>query len=221
MTPEQKREFFKPTFTLKGRIFYPNLLTAKAKKEGGREIFDVMFGFDPKDPANAASIAAMGDFMGKAKNQFHPTVPVQFWVNPIKKYETYVRQDGKPNPEFLKGLSWFNASTGKDFPPVVVDQHRQPIMNPAEVYSGRNAVINVSFWAIDNEKKGLSMNVHAVMLLDGGDKVATGGAPAVNVNQIFGSFAADTVPAGNNTSTAQDPFGATSSNNGGTFGGFV
>ena len=190
MTPEQQKEFFKQTFTLQGRIFHPNLLKAVAKEEGKRETFNTMFAW--QQTSNAQVMQALNAFLQKAKELFHPSVPMQAFVNPIKKYETYFRQDGKPNPDYLKGHYWLNAQSGKDFPPPVVDQTRQPIINEAEVYSGRNAVINISFYNIDGKnggKRGIGCNVNAVMLLEGGEK--QGGTGTVDVNKIFGSFAAD------------------------------
>jgi hypothetical protein len=150
-----------------------------------------MFAWDQN--SNTQGMQALNAFLMKAKELFHPSVPMQAFVNPIKKYETYMRQDGKPNPDYLKGCYWLNAQSGKDFPPPVVDKTRQPIINEAEVYSGRNAVINVSFYNIDGAKggkRGLGCNVNAIMLLDGGEKVGSAGA-GVNVDKIFGAFAAD------------------------------
>jgi hypothetical protein len=166
-------------------------LKAVAREEGKRETFNTMFSWD--QTSNTQVMQALNAFLGKAKELFHPSVPMQAFVNPIKKYETYLRQDGKPNPEYLKGCYWLNAQSGKDFPPPVVDKTRQPIINEAEVYSGRNAVINVSFYNIDGAKggkRGLGCNVNAVMLLDGGEKVGSTGA-GVNIDKIFGGFAQD------------------------------
>jgi hypothetical protein len=191
MTPEQQKEFFKQSFTLKGRIFHPNLLKAVAREEGKRETFNTMFAWE--QTSNPETMQALNAFLMKAKELFHPSVPMQAFVNPIKKYETYMRQDGKPNPDYLKGCYWLNAQSGKDFPPPVVDAMRQPIINEAEVYSGRNAVINVAFYNIDGAKggkRGIGCNVNAVMLLEGGDKVASGGV-SVNIDKIFGGFASD------------------------------
>jgi hypothetical protein len=193
MTPEQAKEFFRQSFTLQGRIFHPNLLQAKAREEGKRETFNVMFSWD--QTSNTQTMQALNAFLQKAKEIFHPSVPMQAFVNPVKKYETYMRQDGKPNPDYLKGSYWLNAQSGKEFPPPVVDKTRQPIINEAEVYSGRNAVINVSFYNIDGAKggkRGLGCNVNAVMLMDGGEKIS--GGVTRDIDKIFGGFAADMSP---------------------------
>jgi hypothetical protein len=213
MTPQQQKEFLKQTFTLKGRIFHPNLLTPVPKDKDKPDSplkYNVMFAFKAED--NQQVLAQLGDFLGKAKEIFHPSIPMQFFSNPLKKYETYMRRDGKANPDYLKGHYWVNASSGKDFPPTVVGMDRQPVLNAAEIYSGRNAVVNIGFYSFTGQQNGLSTNVNAVMLLEGGEKEG-GGAASVDVNKIFGGFAADMGAAVG--ATASNPFGT--NNNGGGF----
>jgi hypothetical protein len=192
MTPEQQKQFLKQTFTLKGRIFHPNLLVPVPKDKDKPDSplkFNVMFAFTLED--NQATIKQLNEFLGKAKEIFHPSIPMQFFANPLKKYETYMRRDGKPNPEYLKGHYWVNASSGKDFPPQVVDAARQPVISAAEIYSGRNAVANIGFYSFTGQQNGLSTNINAVMLLEGGAKEGGTGSSSVDVNKIFGSFAQD------------------------------
>lgn len=199
MNNEDLKQFWRKSFTLQGRIFYPNLLKPSVNKNG-RATFNVMFAW--KIDSNAATMKEISDFLGKAKQTFHPNVPMQFFANPLKRFDTYVRQDGKPNAAFLKDCYWLNASSGAELPPPIVDQTRQPVMSESEVYSGRNAVVNISFWNIDKEKKGIGVNLNAVMLMPGGEKEA--GAGAVNIDQIFGSFSQDmaTTPTTNTSTTS-------------------
>lgn len=220
MTPEQQKQFLRQTFTLKGRIFHPNLLVPVPKDKDKPDSplkFNVMFAFKQED--NQEILKKLADFLGQAKSEFHPTIPMQFFSNPLKKFETYMRRDGKPNAEYLKGHYWVNASSGKDYPPQVVDANRQPLINPAEIYSGRNAVVNIGFYSFTGQQNGLSTNINAVMLLDGGEKIASAGG-SVNIDQIFGSFQADM---GMNNAQSQDaapawpPQGNTNINNGGGF----
>ena len=186
MNIEQEKEYLRKSFTLKGRMFFPNLLEPKAS-QSGRMQYSVMFAWGFNDNENITK--ELGAFIGEFKNVTFPTIPDQFFVNPVKKYGSYQRQDGKPVADFLKDCYWLNASSGADFPPPVVDQYRQPVMTASDIYSGRNCVINVSFYKIDKEKKGLGCNVKAVMLMEGGESVTGGGA--VNVDAVFGDFAKD------------------------------
>jgi len=225
MTPDQQKAFLRQTFTLKGRIFHPNLLVAVPKDKDKPDSplkFNTMFAFKAED--NQAALQQLAEFLGKAKEIFHPSIPMQFFSNPLKKYETYLRRDGKPNPEYLKGCYWVNASSGKDYPPQVVDANRQPLINPAEIYSGRNVVANIGFYSFTGQQNGLSTNINAVMLLEGGNKEG-GGSATVNVNDIFGSFQADmgiqpnsgsSAPNSGSSAPAWPPTG-TQNNNGGGF----
>lgn len=184
---EKDKAFWYQKFTLEGRIFYPDLLEPKAGTNGKLK-FSCMFAF--KIGTNPAELAKVASFLQQAKGDYFPSIPMQFFVNPLKRFDTYQRMDGKPNHEFLRDHYWLNLSSGVDFPPPVVNKMRQPIMDKVEVYSGRNAVINLTFYKIDNDKKGVGTNVNAVMLLDGGEKEG-GASVGVNINEVFGSFAQD------------------------------
>jgi hypothetical protein len=205
MTQDQVKDaFYKTTFTLKGRIFHPNLLSTRTKTNqatgGSRDVFDVMFAWDPADQSNGPELNKLLQFMGQMSGMVFFGIDPRALVDPIKSDSIqgrtdYVRTDYKPNAAYLKGRMWINAETGKDMPPVVVMANRQPVMSEAEVYSGRNAVVNFQLYPMlrdpqkPNKKIGYGVNLNAVMLLDGGDK--EGGRAAVDVNSVFGGFAQD------------------------------
>ena len=51
---DEQNKFLSQSFTLKGRAFHPNLLTAKAKsKDNLREVFDVQFAWLKHDNQQA------------------------------------------------------------------------------------------------------------------------------------------------------------------------
>lgn len=204
---EQEKQLWYQNFTLQGRIFYPNLLQPEASRNGaGRVMYSTMFSW--KFNSNDAETKRLGAFLGTVKSQYFPTIPDLYFLNPVKKWGSYQRQDGKPNPEFLKDSYWINLSSGVDFPPTIVDKHRNPVIEKAELYSGRNAVVSISFYKIDKEKKGAGANIKAVMLLDGGDK--EGGSVSLNINEVFGAFAQDM-----GVQTAQPAWPPQGTNNGG------
>lgn len=198
---DDQNKFLNQKFTLKGRILFPNLLTMKKKtKPEDRDVYDVMFAWFPQE--NAQTMGLLSQWLQHATAMFHQGCNPAALQQPIKDFNTYVRQDATPNPDYLKGQLWVNASTGKDYPPQVVKQvpgmglvRLKSPEDDAEVYSGRNAVITISFWPLfpkpgaQNQKRGFSVNVDAVLLLDGGEVV--GGAPSVDVNQVFGAFVQD------------------------------
>ncbi len=204
MSKELRQPFYDTSFTLKGRIFHPNLLTTRERKNAitgaSRDVFDVMFAWNPQDPANAAAYAQLLQFMEYQRNTCFPGVDPRAIVNPIKSsgvpgWPDYVKQDYSPNAAYLNGHHWINAETGKDRAPTVVMENRQPVMAEAEVYSGRNAVLNFSLYPMlfdpqNRQKKiGFGVNLAAVMLLNGGDK--EGGKTQVDIGKVFGGFAQD------------------------------
>lgn len=182
------KEFFYQRFTLQGRVFYPNLLEPVANRNGVLK-FSAVFAWGINSPENQASMAAINKFLADAKQKFHPSVPMQYFLNPVKKYGEYARQDGKPMAEFFRDCYWLNLTSGSQFQPMIVDKFRNPITSKEEIYSGRNAVLSFSFYNINSEKKGVGANLVAVMLLDGGKKEVSSNTP--DVNAIFGGFAAD------------------------------
>ena len=191
LTDEEKK-FWYQNFTLKGRILHPNLLEAKPSGNSGRLAFSTMFAWHESE--NQAEMAKINAFVAQAKAKYHPNIPDLYFSYPVKHFNTYVKQNGQPNPEYLRAHHWLNASSGVDMKPQLVDQQLKPVMSAAEVYSGRNAVISISFWnntggKDGTGKKGISVNVSAVMLMPGGEEIK--GASDIDVNAVFGQFAKD------------------------------
>lgn len=205
MSQDQVKEaFYKTNFTLKGRIFFPNLLSTRTKTNqvtgGTREVYDVMFVWDPADLANGPELNKLLGFMAQMSPLMFFGIDPRALIDPIKSdgiqgRQDYTRTDYKPNAAYQKARMWINAETGKDMPPVVVMANRQPVMSEAEVYSGRNAVVNFQLYPMlrdpqkPNKKIGYGVNLNAVMLLEGGDK--EGGRSSIDPNAVFGAFAQD------------------------------
>ena len=189
MDQAQKDYFYSKKFTLKGRMFYPKLVTPEANDRGQLK-YNMLFAWDINDGSQNAISQSINEFLMTAKQKFAPTIPAEHFNIPVKKWGVYQRMDGKPVHGFLENSFWLNASSGEQFPPVVVDGQQQPVVNPAEIYSGRNVLFNFSFYMYSaNGKNGIATNIGAVMLQEGGDKEA--GSGAVNLNDAFGSFQND------------------------------
>lgn len=202
---DEQRAVINQKFTLKGRILHPNLLKLKKKnKPEDRDIFDVQFVWNPME--NGQATQNILQWIQQATSVFHQGINPIALINPLKAsgvqgFPEYVRQDGRPNQSYLQGCLWVNASTGREFPPQVVKSVpgmglvRLTENDNAEVYSGRNAAITISFYPIIpkpgavNQKRGFSVNVDAVLILDGGEVIQ--GSAAVDVNAAFGSFVQD------------------------------
>jgi hypothetical protein len=188
----QKNYFYSKHFTLKGQIYFPTILTPKANDRGVMK-YSCMFAWDVNDAAQQAKVQEVGAFLESGKQQFYADIPDQHFGKPLKRFDTYLRQDGKPNHEFLKGKYWMNASATERVKPIIVFQdHKEldPLGDAAQVWSGRNCLFNFSFYGYDaSGKKGIAVNIRSVMLLEGGEKME--GAATVNVGEAFGGFAAD------------------------------
>jgi hypothetical protein len=195
---DEQQKFLKQNFSIRGRMLFPNLLKARAKEAGKRETFDGQFAWNPQE--NAAVTQQLFQYIQQAVAMFHTGLNPAALVSPIKDFNTYQRQDAKANPEYLRGMLWVNASTGKEFPPQVVKNSPMGLVklseaDEAEVYSGRNVIFNISFYPMipqpgsANQKRGFSCNINAVMLCDGGDVI--GGSSSVDVNQVFGGMMQD------------------------------
>lgn len=95
-----------------------------------------------------------------------------------------VKQDGTPFGPECKGHWVFTARANVDYPPEVVDQFGNPIINHSDVYSGCYALVNVEFYPYNyNGKKGIGCSLGPVKKTRDGE--ALGGA-APTAAQAFG-----------------------------------
>lgn len=187
------KEFRKVHFQLQGRIFYPKLLKPEFNKDKNKSQYSVMFSWPIGDPKQVAQMKKIEQHLAQAKAAFFKTIPVSNLQLPIKTWGKYVKKDGTPNSPFLQDCHWMNLASNESFAPIVIDSDKNAVLAEAELYSGRRAVVDFSFWEYANKNFGISANVYAVMLQDGGDRVATGG---VNVDEAFKHFVSDTVDHG-------------------------
>ena len=201
-TNEGRKEYFKKTFTLKGRVLFPyltpsNLKTKTNMKQETRQVYETNFQWTKGE--NAQVMQEINNFLGTAIGQVFQGFNSAAIVNPFKDGDTYVPQSGKALPDYRKGSMFVDASTGADFPPSVSIQ--DPAMagmlkqaSDIDIYSGRNAAIVISFYVygLDNpqSKKGFSCNLHGVLLLEGGDRVE--GGVTIDPQEAFASFLGET-----------------------------
>lgn len=181
-----KKEFGKMSFTLKGRIFYPKLFVPEASDLNPKKKFSVLFAWEIG--SQAEMMTKLQEHIKSGIDSQLKGIPQSSIMLPVKTWGKYQRKDGKANPAFLDNCHWMNVSSNEDFKPILVDQSKQEVLSPAEVYSGRNAAVNFSVWIYNNKNYGVSANLNAVMLLDGGDREGGG----VSVEDAFSSFTKQT-----------------------------
>jgi hypothetical protein len=148
-----------PTRVVTGevRFSYVNLLKPRASQQGGEEKYSVTILLPKSDVATKQRIDAAIEAakqIGKAKS-WNGVIPPMVAI-PIHDGDGVKPSDGMPFGEECKGHWVFSGSTKVDQPPVIVDIHQNPIINPSEIYSGMYGRIAVNFGPYSNAgKKGI------------------------------------------------------------------
>lgn len=107
-----------------------------------------------------------------------PVIPNPIWDG------DGVKQDGTPFGAECKGHWVFTARTSIDYPPEVVDQNGNPVINHSDVYSGCYVLVNVEFWPYNfNGKKGIGCSLGPVKKVRDGEPL---GGSAPTAAQAFG-----------------------------------
>ena len=93
--------------------------------------------------------------------------------------------DGMPFGPECKGHWVFTASAKADYPPEVVDQNGNPMINQSEMYSGVYAMVNVEFYPyMFGGKKGIGCGLGPVKKVRDGEAL---GGSAPTAAQAFGA----------------------------------
>jgi len=93
--------------------------------------------------------------------------------------------DGMAFGAECRGHWVFTASAKVDYPPEVVDQRGNPIINQSEVYSGMYGKVNVTFFPYAfGGKKGIGCGLGPVMKTRDGESL---GGSAPSASQVFGT----------------------------------
>lgn len=133
----------------------------------------------------AAKVRGVSDKWGGVNPPMIPT--------PIYDGDGVRPSDGMAFGPECKGHWVFTASAKADYPPEVVDQRGNPIINQSEVYSGMYGKVNVTFYPYAfGGKKGVGCGLGPVMKTKDGESL---GGSAPTASQAFGvSQAAPQVP---------------------------
>lgn len=167
------------------RLSYVHLFKPYAFQAGQEEKYSTTILLPKTDTATKARIdAAIQAAKQKGANGawngvVPPVVPDPIWDG------DGVKQDGTPFGAECKNHWVFTARSNPDYPPEVVDQAGNPIINHSEVYSGCYALVNVEFYPYNfNGKKGVGCSLGPVKKMRDGE--ALGGA-APTAAQAFGA----------------------------------
>lgn len=115
--------------------------------------------------------------------------------------------DGMAFGPECKGHWVFTASCKVDYPPEIVDQMGNPIINHSEIYSGMYGRVNVTFFPyLYGGKKGIGCSLGPVQKLRDGEAL---GGSAPTAAQAFGALPQNSAPSQNITmSQSPSPAGA-------------
>jgi len=172
--------------TGKVRVSYVHLFKPYAYQPGQEEKFSVTVLVPKTDTAtkqridDAIEAAKQRGISEKWNGQCPPILPT-----PIYDGDGVRPSDGMAFGPECKGHWVFTASAKADYPPEIVDERCNPIINQSEVYSGMYARVNVNFYPYAfGGKKGVGCGLGPVQKVADGESLGGGAMSAV---QAFGA----------------------------------
>ena len=172
--------------TGEARLSYVHLFKPHAQQPGAEEKYSCTILVPKSDTATKARIdaaieaAKQKGISGKWNGVCPPIVP-----HPVHDGDGVRPSDGMPFGPECKGHWVFTASAKADYPPEVVDQNGNPMINQSEMYSGVYALVNVEFFPyIFGGKKGIGCSLGPVKKVRDGEPL---GGSAPTAAQAFGA----------------------------------
>ena len=164
--------------TKKVRLSYCHLFTAVTAPGSDTPKYSVSVIIPKSDTATLSKIKAAIDEAKKtgASSKWGGKVPAKLHT-PLRDGD-----EDRPDDPAYAGSYFLNCSS-KNKPPVV-DRNMEEILDPADVYSGCYARVNINFYPYDtNGNRGIAVGLNSVQKLADGQ--ALGGA-APSVQEAFG-----------------------------------
>lgn len=172
--------------TGEARLSYVHLFKPHAQQPGAEEKFSCTVLVPKSDTATKARIdaaieaAKQKGINGKWNGVCPPIVP-----HPVHDGDGVRPSDGMPFGPECKGHWVFTASAKADYPPEIVDQNGNPMINQSEMYSGVYALVNVEFYPYTfGGKKGIGCGLGPVKKVRDGEAL---GGSAPTAAQAFGT----------------------------------
>ena len=167
------------------RLSYAHLFKPYAFQQGQEAKYSTTILLPKTDTDTKARIdAAIEAVKQKGANGSWNGVVPPMVPNPIWDGDG-VKQDGTPFGPECKGCWVFTARSNTDYPPEVVDQNGNPIIDHSQMYSGVYAMVNVEFYPYNyNGKKGIGCSLGPVKKVKDGEAL---GGSAPTAAQAFGA----------------------------------
>lgn len=187
----QNNQFSTNVTTGKVRLSYANLFKPRAAQPGQEEKFSVTILLPKTDVETKQRIDAAIEAAKQkgASDKWGGVIPPIVQI-PIHDGDGVKPSDGMPFPDECKGHWVFTASSKAEYPPEVVDQQLNPIINQSDIYSGCYARVNINFFPYAfGGKKGVGCGLGPVQKVADGEPLG-GGAP--KAGDVFGAIGGST-----------------------------
>ena len=165
-------------------------LTKTYTPKGGQEQYSVTCLLPKSDTATKARIDAAIEAAKQEgiKSKWGGKLPVLKHL-PIYDADNEMRPSGEPFEPECKGCWVFTVKCYPDrYKPEIVDQYNNPIISPAEVYSGMYGRVNFNVYAYSNIANGIGFGLGPVQKLRDGEPL--GGSP-LSAASAFGDPVSD------------------------------
>lgn len=159
------------------RISYEHLNAPYAQNPGQEPKYSATILVPKSSAENRAKIdAAIAAAIERARAKFGNAFPATPKVS-VHDGDGVRPSDGQPFGEECHGCWIFTASSKQR--PEVVDVNVQPILNPAEIYSGMYANVGVTFFGYNApQNKGVGVGLETVQKIADGEPLGNGRASA-------------------------------------------
>lgn len=159
------------------RISYEHLNSPYAQNPGQEPKYSATILVPKSSVENRAKIdAAIAAATERARAKFGSAFPASPKIS-VHDGDGTRPSDGQPFGEECRGCWVFTASSKQR--PEVVDASVQPILNPAEIYSGMYANVGVTFFGYNApQNKGIGVGLETVQKIADGEPLGNGRASA-------------------------------------------
>ncbi|MDO5027557.1 MAG: DUF2815 family protein [Tissierellia bacterium] len=198
----QNNQFSTNVTTGEVRLSYVNLFQPRAAQTGQEEKYSVTILLPKSDVQTKQRIDAAIEAAKQkgAADKWGGTIPPVVHTV-IHDGDGVKPSDGTPFGQECKGHWVFTASSKKDYPPEVVDQQLNPIINQSEIYSGCYARVNINFFPYKfGNNKGVGCGLGPVQKLRDGEPL---GGTTTKANDVFGAIGGSTQARAINPITGQ------------------
>lgn len=139
------------------RFSYLNVFKPKAFSEGGPEKYSVVLLIPKDDKKTVAAIKKAVEEAKKAgvQDKWKGKVPANLW-NPLRDGD---EEKADEHPEYA-GMYFLTAKS--DTKPILLDEYKDEILDQTELYSGCWGRAAISFFAYDNNSKGIGAGLNAL-----------------------------------------------------------